>query len=233
MSVDVKKKRNRNKKKIIFDEESISKDEATKILLEDEEKRNANTNNNTKSSKKREKKAKQTQDIQTPNDNEAPPIKKSKKRNANKPIEQSTPETVVEELDPTKPEIKRTESIRERKRKRHKKLIEDKRIKVDETMQKECLNYLSKWKHSKDDWKFVKLKQIWIQKNVFEEDKIPKDFWNTALEYFNSSKGKSRDVLLQTSLKIIENVDSSQVERTDEQKLKYNRAREIVQFLQE
>lgn len=234
MTENQKKKRKRkNKRKITFDEELVTKDKA--IILSQSIADKKPISNDVPRKKKRKHQEEVTQDASvssTTNSEVEPQKKKSKKRNVNKYVEEAKYEEAIDELDPTKPDMKKVESIREKKRKKHKELLETKRVKSEENMQKQCLNYLSKWKHAHNTWKFEKLKQIWLQKHIFDEVKIPSDFWNVALDYFISSKGKTRNTLLQESLKIVEDVDSKD-KIPEELKLKYNRAREIVQNLQE
>lgn len=135
-----------------------------------------------------------------------------------------------DEVAKPKPE----ESKRSLKRKKHTKLLEEKKLKTDLKMQQSVLNYLSKWKHARTEWKFEKIKQIWLQQNLFVVNKIPEEFWDSTVEYFNGSKGAIRKVILKEALKIIEEEDNSEVENDDKDYLtKLKRAREIVQSLEE
>lgn len=131
----------------------------------------------------------------------------------------------------TKP---KPESKRSLKRKKHTKLLEEKKLKAELKMQQSVLNYLSKWKHARTEWKFEKLKQIWLQQNLFVVNKIPEEFWESTVEYFNGSKGAIRKVILKEALKIIEEDNTSGVENDDEDYLtRLRHAREIVQRLEE
>lgn len=123
---------------------------------------------------------------------------------------------------------KKTESIRERKRKKYAKLVEDKKLKTELALQQKSLNYLSKWKHSRADWKFEKLRQIWLQENMFNSDKIPDEFWGILVEYFSNSKGKARDFIVDKALKFIDAEENS-----SEGNLDIIRARSIIQNLHE
>ncbi|EFA02103.1 uncharacterized protein C7orf50 homolog [Tribolium castaneum] len=131
--------------------------------------------------------------------------------------------------EPTNPdEGKKTESIRALKRKKYAKLLEDKKNKTELALQEKALNYLSKWKHSRDEWKFEKLRQIWLQHNMYDEVKVPPEFWQTLVEYFSNSKGKSREVLLKEAVAIIEGENDE-----NQGTCKLERARDIIQNLQE
>ncbi|XP_018567868.1 uncharacterized protein C7orf50 [Anoplophora glabripennis] len=178
--------------------------------------------------------------VKDQNQNEESEEKKMKKRKKVKDheIEKSgQPEVTdqqVGEVSVENPKVKTSESIRAQKRKKHAKLLEEKRLKGEVVSQQNALNYLSKWKHCRSEWKFEKLKQIWLQQNLFDTSKIPSEFWETALEYFNGSKGFIRNVVLRDALKIIEKEESTEEENADENYLLIvKRARDIVQNLQE
>lgn len=167
---------------------------------------------------------------------------KSSKKAKSRKDENKAEDTLTEDKDKdsagqnhndevTKP---KPESKRSLKRKKHVKLLEEKKLKADLKMQQGVLNYLSKWKHARGEWKFEKLKQIWLQQNLFVVSKIPEEFWESTLEYFNGSKGAIRKVIFKEGLKIIEEDDKSEVDNDDEEYLtRLRRAREIVQSLEE
>lgn len=48
--------------------------------------------------------------------------------------------------------------------------------------------YLTKWNTNRDEWKYEKLKQIFIQKNVFNDQIIPDEHSEVAINYLTSSK---------------------------------------------
>lgn len=129
---------------------------------------------------------------------------------------------------------KTKESIRSLKRKKHVQLLEEKKLKTDFKLQQGALNYLSLWKHAKSEWKFEKLKQIWLQQNLFVTNKIPKECWETAVEYFNGAKGAIRKVILSDALRIIQEEDKAEAKNEDEDyQIRLKRARDIIQNLQE
>lgn len=132
------------------------------------------------------------------------------------------------ETDASAPVVKKTESIRARKRRKYAELMKDKKSKAELAMQQKCLNYLSLWKHSRTEWKFEKLRQIWLQQNMFDGVKVPEEFWDTLVEYFSNSRGKARQIIIDSAIKLIENESD-----TDEGDVRLKRAREIVQNLQE
>ncbi|RZB40741.1 DUF2373 domain containing protein, partial [Asbolus verrucosus] len=141
--------------------------------------------------------------------------------------EELGPEAENEQCEKSSTETKKKESIRERKRKRYMKLLEEKKLKTELALQQKSLNYLSKWKHSREEWKFEKLRQIWLQHNMYDSSKIPQEFWDILVDYFSNCKGKARDIILKDALKLIE-------ENTeDEDEMKIQRARNIIQTLQE
>ncbi|XP_023936399.2 uncharacterized protein C7orf50 homolog [Bicyclus anynana] len=115
----------------------------------------------------------------------------------------------------------------------------------------QCLNYLSQWKHDRQNWKFMKAKQVWLHKNKFSTHLIPESSWPIFIEYFESAKGNIKILLLEDANKIIKQMDewtesqtnmnaaegdteqseSTSVVKPDD--TVYKRARSIIQCLQE
>ncbi|CAH1176240.1 unnamed protein product [Phaedon cochleariae] len=133
----------------------------------------------------------------------------------------------------TEQKIKPKESIRERKRKKYAELLQTKKSKVDQDTQQLALNYLSKWKHAREEWKFEKLRQIWLSENLFNSMKLPDDMWLTAVEYFSASKGFIRKLIMREALKVIDTVETDNDNVDECQSIKLNRARDIIQYLKE
>ncbi|KAJ8949481.1 hypothetical protein NQ318_005948 [Aromia moschata] len=220
-----KNKKKKSKKVISFDEEIITKDGAGKILLHE--------------SITPQEKVNETNETSISHGNNDEVIdseqknKVKEKKSSNRELETKETDN-ADEISVEKPEIKRDESIRAQKRKKHAKLLDDKRLKAELNSQQNALNYLSLWKHNREEWKFEKLKQIWLQQSLFEPSKIPSEFWNTVVEYFCGARGAIRTVILKSALEIIEKVDKSEEDNTDENYLLIlQRARDIVQNLQE
>ncbi|ENN80963.1 uncharacterized protein C7orf50 homolog [Dendroctonus ponderosae] len=231
------KKRKSGKSKISFDEEVVTKDSAKdlnpaycKLPIS-----NSTTKETEPEGKKKTKRKRKAKEAPADVSNDQKPKKKKR------PVEEQTIEdngTVQESLEAEIPAAKESvkpqkESIRSRKRKKQAKLLEDKKNKVELDLQQKSLNYLSKWKHSKTEWKFEKLKQIWLQQNLLDLQKIPNEFWETVVEYFSSSKGMSRKSVLDQAIKFIEEDENvAKEEQEEDYKVKLQRARDIVQYLQ-
>ncbi|KAF5290567.1 hypothetical protein FQA39_LY14696 [Lamprigera yunnana] len=127
-------------------------------------------------------------------------------------------------------ERKKSDSKRSKKRKKHMELLTGKKIKLEVTHQERSLNYLLKWKHSHNDWKFEKKKQIWLKNNMYDVNKVTDKFWNILVEYFSTAKGNIRKMVIEDALKIIE--DNGSKDDDSDQRI-INRARNILQYLQE
>ncbi|CAL1678319.1 unnamed protein product [Lasius platythorax] len=100
-------------------------------------------------------------------------------------------------------------------------------------MQK-ALNYLSMWKHSRNEWKFEKLRQIWLMDNLLDEDSIPDTIFPLVLEYFEGCKGMAREVLLRKGMDIIRKAEEKKDEENENEIIKsiaYKRARQLLQVL--
>jgi len=224
------------KGKISFDVEVINKGQAEKLLSEQDtsaentqiEKNDAVEHVINKNvSKKRKQSEKETKNM----DNFKAKKKKSMEKQAVTETKTTTAETEPVEGQDVVNQPKK-ESVRARKRKKHLKLMEERKLNSDLQLQQKGLNYLSKWKHSKSEWKFEKLKQVWIQQSLLDSSKIPNEFWATALEYFSGTKGSSRQSALDEAIKVIEAEGENSEEQSEEYRVKLSRARDIVQNLQ-
>lgn len=169
----------------------------------------------------------------TPEEKEGVPEKQTKTVD---PGESDDEETIRE---PSKREIEESykpenviavQTVRDKKRKIHKQIVEKKR-EVEGVKDVDAIRtYLTKWKEDRDSWKFEKRKQVFIQNNCFDPSKVLEENWSECLEYLEGTKGKGRETLLATAEKIISDLDK--VENKDETaKIKYNRSRDLLQML--
>lgn len=155
--------------------------------------------------------------------------KQEKDTDIEKTVNNTQASDVQDDVDnENSPKIQKNESKRAKKRIRHMELLLNKKIKTDLNNRETNLNYLSKWKHSRNDWKFEKRRQLWLKQNMFDVEKIPDDFWDILVEYFSNAKGNVRKNILDEALKIIEGNESEEKED-----ILFNRARSMVQCLQE
>ncbi|XP_071870682.1 uncharacterized protein isoform X2 [Bombus fervidus] len=92
------------------------------------------------------------------------------------------------------------------------------------------LNYVSKWKYARSEWKFEKIRQIWLIDNLLDETYIPDDIFPIVLEYFEGCKGMARELLLRKGLDVVRKVENE--ENKDEvESIAYQRARKLLQAL--
>lgn len=227
------KKRNRgHNKRICFNEETVTKSTAESLLSQEQKeiKIDASTvlnkiENEEIGIRRQPKKPKQKNSIkndQVKSDDIIKPKKRKRNElNKEKLIEKSKDEdgSVTEKSD-------NSVSKRSLKRLKKQQMEEAKKIESDIDCQKKALNYLSNWKYNKSEWKFEKLRQIWLVQNLYNDKKIDAKYWDTLLEYFTNSQGKVRQKLLDEAVKIVENDEDQSNED-----VKLNRARDIVQNL--
>lgn len=124
------------------------------------------------------------------------------------------------------------QTVRDKKRKVTKK-IQEKKQESNEGREVEAVKlYLTNWKNREGGsvWKFEKKKQIFIQNHWFDSKKIEDEDWSVCLEYLEGSKGKSRDTLMSTAEKLIEELDACE-SKEEAMKVKYNRCRDLLQTL--
>lgn len=253
-----KKRTYKQLKRIYFDEEIVKKESAVELLVKHNVQESKNVPEKVISKKRGQKKPpKEVPSQATDKTTVKKRPKKDKLRivvhsdNIEKPnkgnIDSGTEEEVIPKkkrsilseklddktIDSEKP-TEKPESIRAQKRNKYAKLLEAKQLKSELNAQQNALNYLSKWKHSRDQWKFEKLKQVWLQQSLFDLSKIPNEFWDTTVDYFSGARGAIREKILKDALEIIEKDDNTEEENLDEEYMqKLKRARDIVQNLQE
>lgn len=141
-------------------------------------------------------------------------------------------------------------SKRQMKKEKHAARLALEQAQVKDQTKTQCLNYLSQWKHDRQNWKFMKARQVWLNKNKFSTQLIPEASWPILLEYFESAKGNIKTLLLNDANQIIKQMDewtesqtnkdaecdkeqSESTELVKPDKTVYNRARSIIQCLQE
>lgn len=142
------------------------------------------------------------------------------------------------------PKSSKPPSRRQLKREKAEQRENEKKEAVKLEATQKALAYISKWKHSRDQWKFEKLRQVWLLENLLDDSAIPDDIFPVVLEYFEGCKGMARQQLLKKAMEVIkkaeeeteknENVDeepadSRTVETTET--IAYKRARQLLQAL--
>lgn len=73
-----------------------------------------------------------------------------------------------------------------RQKKRQKK--EQNSIRSKDKEIEKTIAYLNKWDVARDEWKYEKLRQIHIQKNIFDVNIVPDEHSDVAIRYLSTSK---------------------------------------------
>lgn len=124
---------------------------------------------------------------------------------------------------------KNVTSKRQKKREKYEQLKTELKQKGETITQERALNYLSRWKHNKEEWKFEKLRQVWLQNHMFDSSAVPDTFFQTVVDYFGGSKGKIRQAVIDDCTKIIDAFEAEAEEKKDD--AKFERARNLLQHL--
>lgn len=223
------KKRNHKKK----NKQNIIKKDKALLLDNTEDKNNDDSLDNQPASENEVIKRKLINSDEECDDEEKPKKKKKKKNN---------PETQVSG--------KGKKSNRQVKKEKFAQRQAEAESLAKNALKQQCLSYLSQWKHAKDQWKFMKARQVWLYKNKFSSKMIPDESWLLLLEYFESAKGNIKTMLLDDANKIIKQMDNclekdvagdkseqNEAEEADgatkPDDITYKRARDIIQHLQE
>lgn len=229
-------KKNRNKKKNRRHNDNVQEDKSERVEYEENEAEVLPDNELNNSSTKR-----QHEDNENDSENDELPKKKKKKK---------------QPVDTSSTDKKGKKSIRQMKREKHAERQAAAQAVAKDQLKSQCLYYLSQWKHDKQNWKFMKAKQVWLYKNKFSSTLLPDSSWPLLLEYFESAQGNIRKILLDDANKIIKQMDEwielksnkSTADTVDEEEnheniedLKnkkpdetvYKRARDLIQCLDE
>lgn len=124
------------------------------------------------------------------------------------------------------------ETVRQKKQNKFKEKSDQEKREAELNEVAKNVEYLKLWHENKKKWRFEKLRQISIQKNVFSEEKVPENVWPFALNYLSGTKGSSRDHLLKNAEAVIKSIDEGLKCIAEDKKTIYNRARELIQILQ-
>ncbi|KAG6794540.1 hypothetical protein HZU73_10105 [Apis mellifera caucasica] len=137
----------------------------------------------------------------------------------------------IEELHKCNVKTPKQPSKRQIKREKAEKKENEKRMASKTEAMKKGLNYVSKWKYARTEWKFEKLRQIWLIENLLDEISIPNDIFPTVLEYFEGCKGMAREQLLKKGMDVIRKVEENEENKNKVESVVYQRARRLLQAL--
>lgn len=176
-------------------------------------------------------------------------IKKKKSAEEEPPAEAANGES--DNVLPTAPLSKR----QKKKQKKLLTLVKSKDKEVEKT-----IAYLSKWDSDRDEWKYEKLRQIFLQKHVLDEKVIDDEHSELAIKYLATSKvrwatsanderstepltvsfvseqGHARKVLLDAAEASIKSIEDKLSDENRDELLNssaYRRARELMQSMQD
>ncbi|XP_066596380.1 uncharacterized protein C7orf50 homolog [Prorops nasuta] len=95
-----------------------------------------------------------------------------------------------------------------------------------------AISYVLKWKHSKSEWKFEKIRQIWLIDHLLDETAIPEEHFPIVLEYFEGCKGIARELLLKKGMEVMKKVEDNEANKDEiMDTVAYKRARRLLQAI--
>lgn len=126
---------------------------------------------------------------------------------------------------PSKRQLKKEKASQKEAQKRHASKV---------NAMKKALSYVSKWKYSRSEWKFEKIRQIWLIDHILDEKAISDTIFPIVLEYFGGCKGMAREMLHRKGMTDIKKVEEEEDEENRNELMKsitYKRARQLLQAL--
>ncbi|XP_011314970.1 uncharacterized protein C7orf50 homolog [Fopius arisanus] len=170
-------------------------------------------------------KRKRTEIVEAPEEDPPKKPKKAKKKKDDTDKANEEPEGDV----PNKP---KKPSNRQLKREKKEAIEAEKRDASKVEAMNKALQYISTWKHAKSQWKFEKLKQIWLMDNLLDDSLVPETMFPTVLEYFEGCKGMARELLLKKGMDVIKKYETQQNSSEEVvETVEYTRARQLLQAL--
>ncbi|XP_033177969.1 uncharacterized protein LOC100748152 isoform X2 [Bombus impatiens] len=167
---------------------------------------------------------KENQDVEdTKSDEESSPNKKAN-------IDTTNGLNDIEEIYKNNSKTPRRPSKRELKKQKVEKRNNKRRMASRIEAMTKGLNYVSKWKYARSEWKFEKIRQIWLIDNLLDEAYIPDDIFPIVLEYFEGCKGMARELLLRKGLDVVRKVENER-NKDEVESVAYQRARKLLQAL--
>ncbi|XP_054286711.1 uncharacterized protein C7orf50 homolog isoform X1 [Macrosteles quadrilineatus] len=101
------------------------------------------------------------------------------------------------------------------------------------------LDYLTRWKNKRGNWKFEKVKQTRLVTNMFENEKLPDAHFDIFLEYMEGGSKSMKELMSKMANEVVEEMEKweslTETEKVSTPKvneIKYNRARTVLQMLQ-
>ncbi|ALC42907.1 CG15877 [Drosophila busckii] len=165
-------------------------------------------------------------------------IKEKRKKDENNAAEPSDDLPTADQLkEAAMPEnLNAVVTVRQKKKQKHLKRLEAQKDQSADKEAKRNEEYLRKWRDSRQDWKFEKLRQISIQQTAFDEKKLNDDVWTIALEYLAGSKGAGKETMIKLAEDAIQKLDKECEELSEEverqavvDSTRYQRARQLLQ----
>ncbi|KAL5018847.1 hypothetical protein ScPMuIL_004569 [Solemya velum] len=118
---------------------------------------------------------------------------------------------------------------KKKKKEKKKKKAEEKKNKKELDEKKEsaktpALEYLKQWKSDRKNWKFQKVRQVWVLQHMYDDAQITDDNFEIVLEYLEGLKGQSKDMTVKKAEEMLP-------DDIDEDDVRYKRARQVIQLL--
>lgn len=117
-------------------------------------------------------------------------FKSDKKAPKRKKVKKNAEETYVANNEEENTNVMPTPPPSKRQKKREKRIQISTRDK-DKEVEKTVL-YLTKWDSSRDEWKYEKLRQIYVQKNIFDDSIISDEHSDVAIRYLSTSQVRTK-----------------------------------------
>lgn len=224
----MKKKKKKNSEKC-FESEYENKHNTSGVCEKEKTKNSSPDVKRVKKKKPKEENISAEEKEDNSEDDTGIPKKKRKKKNVSF-TETFTGKGSEDDENDNKEETRVPKKKKDKKKKKDGKATEEGSDDTSISAQTASINYLKTWSDDNANWKFQKVRQVWLLQHMYDDSKIPNSDFDRLLLYLENLKGKGKEETLTKASKIIEAEDSSSDE-DDNEDVKTARARQVIQML--
>nr|AGM32130.1 hypothetical protein [Coptotermes formosanus] len=97
--------------------------------------------------------------------------------------------------------------LRKKKQNKRKKAKKIKAVDNSDGNKERCMDYLKRWHEDRQNWKFEKLRQIWLFRNMLDPAKVPDSSFEILVDYISSTQGHARQMIVEKTMKVVKAVE--------------------------
>lgn len=93
--------------------------------------------------------------------------------------------------------------LKKKKQNKRNKAKNIKAVHCSDGNKEKCMGYLKKWHEDRQNWKFEKLRQIWLFRNMLDPSKVPDSSFEILVDYISGTRGHARQMIVEKTMKVV------------------------------